>query len=711
MMNDKEKRIAAKIPGKDTGIEVKQTVCDICCPSFHCGIDAYVKDGKVIKIEGTKEHPQNKGLLCTKGLANRQYIYREDRIKTPLRRVGERGSGEFEPITWEEAYEEIATKLTAIKENFGAESLIVFSGYSKWYRAYLQRFAHSFGTLNYATESSNCMTSTFLTWEVMAGVHMAGNDTANTGVFLGWAFNPYYSRHLAAKGVEDAKARGAKIIIVDPRITPASERLADIHLRPKPGTDGALALAIAHVLIRDNKTDAKYIEKYVHGYDEYKAYVTDFPPEKAEMLTGVPAAQIEAAAAMIGNHGPLTINQSAAPIAHHANGFQSYRAITSLCALTGSFDRKGGLIPAKFSYNYLGDGFETREHDFIAETKPKNTRPRVGSSRFPLWEAFIDQAQANDLVRQIEEEKPYPLKACLAFGMNYRIAPNDERFKKAMMKLDFLVDVDLFMTDTAKFCDIVLPACSSFERSELKAYSGGQLNCTTPIIEPLYESKNDVEIICDLAKALKLGDPLLEAGVDACYENMIKDLNITLDELRANKYPTKLKNTTPYVVGSTLESGFNTKSGKFELYSLAIEALEGSNLNPLPIYEPPVSEEEQKEYPYILCASPRTPSVLHSRLHNVPWNRSLQPEAFANISHDDAKKLNIKDGDMVEVYSKVGSIIVKASLSYKVDIGTIYIPHGYANADVNLLTDDEKLDPYSGFSAYRSNCVGIRKKV
>lgn len=215
-MDEKERLLSAKIPGPETGIEVKHTICDICCPSFHCGIDAYVKDGKVIKIEGTADHPVNHGLLCPKGLSNRQYLYREDRIKTPLRRVGARGEGKFEPITWAEAYKEIAGKLNAIKAESGPESVLFYSGYSKWYRPFLHRLTYSFGSPNFLTESSSCMTSTFLNWWVTTGNPMCSSDVLNSGVFLGWAFNPYYSRHLAALNVEKRKAEGMKIIIVDP---------------------------------------------------------------------------------------------------------------------------------------------------------------------------------------------------------------------------------------------------------------------------------------------------------------------------------------------------------------------------------------------------------------------------------------------------------------------------------------------------------------
>lgn len=705
-MDEKQRLLKAKIPGPETGIEIKHTICDICCPSFHCGIDAYVKDGKVIKIEGTADHPTNHGLLCPKGLANRQYIYREDRIRTPLRRIGKRGEGKFEPITWEEAYAEIAQKLNAIKTESGPESVLFYSGYSKWYRPFLHRFAYSFGSPNFLTESSSCMTSTFLNWWVTTGNPMCSGDASRAGVFLGWAFNPYYSRHIAALNIEKRKAEGMKVIIVDPRITPASLRLADIHLRPRTGTDGALALGLAHIFIRDHKIDREYIDKYVYGFEEYADYVKEFTPERVEALTGVPAAQIEEAAALIADHLPVAINESAAPLAHHRNGFQNYRAIMSLSAILGCFDRPGGQIPVQFSYNYLVAGFPTREDEFILAHHDRVKAPAVGADRFPIWNDFIHEAQANDLSRQIEEGTPYPVRAMMGFGMNYRISPDDERLKRNLLKLDLLVNTELFLTDTCKFCDIVLPACSSFERSEPKSYGGGHLYLTNPVIDRLYDSRSDVQILCELAEALDLDDDLLRQGPDECWRYIFRDLPVTLEELRAADRPVKVS-VAPYVPGTMLERGLNTASGKFELYSLAIAKHHG--FDPLPTYRPPYEERPDSGAPYVLSSSPRLTNALHSRLHKVAWNRSLRPRPAADLSYEDAAELGIVQGDTIELSTRCGAIRVMANLTRTAEKGVICCYHGYSEADVNQLTDNEILDPYSGFPTYRETRVSVRK--
>ncbi|MCD8322984.1 MAG: molybdopterin-dependent oxidoreductase, partial [Oscillospiraceae bacterium] len=545
---------------------------------------------------------------------------------------------------------------------------------------------------------------------------MSAPDTGRAGVYLGWAFNPYYSRNLAALGVEAAKKQGMKVIIVDPRITPASLRLADLHLRPQPGTDGALALGLAHILIRDGHIDREYIRQYVYGFAEYAAYVKAFDPEKVEQLTRVPATEIEAAARMIAEHLPLAISESAAPIAHHSNGFQNYRAIMALSAITGCFDRPGGQIPICFSYNYQAAGFNTREAEFIGRVTKNEERPAVGAQRYPLWGKLIDEAQFTDLARQIRIGDPYPLKALIGFGLNYRVAPGSTQLAEALKTLDFLADVDLFLTDSAKLCDIVLPACTSFERSELKAWSGGYLTLTSPVISPLYQSRPDIQIICDLAREMQLEDPLLIEGPEACMRYLIADLPVTLEELAGESLPIRIPGVQSYQPGTMLEHGLATPSGKFELYSLTIQKCmeehpNVESLDCLPTYREPLDQQDPARYPFTLCSGPRIPGALHSRLHDVPWARSLRPSPMADLNPTDAEALEIAQGDGIEVFTPFGRIYLLANLTSMVDLGTIYIYHGYREADVNSLMDPDHVDPYSGFPAFRSCRAGVRKKA
>lgn len=703
-MRDENILLKAKVADEKTGIEIKHTICDIC--SAECGVDAYIKDGRVIKVEGTKGHPAGNGYLCTKGFANREYIYREDRIKTPLKRIGKKGEGKFKAITWEEAYKEIAKKLNGYKKKFGADSVAFFTGYTKWYRTFLHRLAHSFGTLNYGTESSSCFQSYFMASRI-AGGFLARPDIDNADLFIGWAYNPYYSSNAANLNIEKLKKNGLKVIIIDPKVTPTSQKFADIHLRPKPGTDGALAHGFARFLIHEDKIDREFIKKYVYGFEEYAAYVEQFDIKKVSDITGIPEEEIIKAAEMIAENKRIAINYGFTGIFHHRNGMQNLRAIMAISAITGNYDRKGGQIPLRYS-NPDKLGAELLEHKFINEVRPKNSLPKIGSEKFPLWSEIVDEFQAMDLSRHILEQKPYPIKAVFALGMNVRMFPENDSLFKALEAVDFFVDTDLFMTDTAKYADIVLPACSSFERRQLMSY-GSQVAFTQPIIEPLYEAKSDADIICELAKELNLQDELLKSGYENCCRYLISDLGITLEELKNSDGPVKIPGFKPYIIGENTKDGYDTPTKRYELKSTIIEKY--SNLEPLPVYTSSLDDTKGEKYPFILTAGARIPGAFHSRLHKVSWTRTLRPEPAADINFYDAKKLKIKQDDVIEIITTKGAITVKANLTRTVLEGVVNMYHGYSEADVNAIIDRTHLDPYSGFPGYRSVRCAIRKKV
>lgn len=707
-MDETRVRTAAKLPGEDTGIYTRNSFCDVCAPGPHCGVTCYVKDGKIIKVEGTDGHPTNHGLLCPKGQANRQYIYRKDRILTPLRRVGARGEGKFEPITWDEAFDEIVRRLNGAKEQYGPSSVAFYSGYNKWYRLLLQRLCYSFGSVNYGTESSSCFTSSIMSWKLNTGESFVAPDLGRAGVFLGWCHNAYYNNYLMSGGVIRARERGMKVIIIDPRITPAVEKYCDLHLRVKPGTDCALALGLARELIVNDWVDHDYIEQNVYGYEAYKAYVMDFTPEKVEALTDVPAHQLRQAARMLHDNLPMAINPSGAALVHHTNGMQSHRAVMALSALLGCYDRPGGVIPAPLTYAHSMAGFETHDHEFALETYPEDQPRPVGAVRFPLWDEVVGEMQANDLARQILTGDPYPVKALWAHGMNFRMFNGDKELEKAIRALDFFVDIDLFMTDTAKLADIVLPCCSSFERGEFKVFGGGFAQFTEPVIRPLGQSRPDDAILIELANRLELDDPLLRSGVEPCLRYILRDTPIDLDFLKANsQFPQKIRGLKMIPVG---QHGFRTPTGKFELWSTVIEKHPG--LDPLPTWRDSANEVDPEQYPFRLVSGARLPNTLHSRLHTVPWLRSMRPEAMADLNDEDCRRLGVKRGDEICISTHVGAITVLANPTSAVKEGTVHMYHGYSEADINSIIPPEHNDPYSGFPGYRSvRCAVTKKEV
>lgn len=705
-MNTKEK-IKGKLPGADTGITLHNTFCDICAPGPHCGVTCYVQDGKIIKVEGTDAHPTNHGKLCARGYTARDYIYRADRIKTPLRRVGEKGSGEFEPISWDEALDEIARRLNLIKQESGPHEVAFYSGYNKWYRPFLQRLAYTFGSVNYGSESSSCFTSTILSWKCATGAEMVQPDLGNANCFLGFCANPGISSYLMNGGLMHNKARGMKVIIIDPRITPASQN-ADLHLRIKPGTDGALALCLGRELIRNGWIDREYIREHVHGFEAYREYVEEFTLEKTAQITGLAPEDIAACAKMIGENLPLAINPSNASLVHFKNGMQNHRAVMALSALTGCYDRKGGMIPTPLTYAHSIGGFETREPEFSVECYPENGPLPIGCERFPLWYKITGEMQACDLSRAILTGAPYPIRGLYAHGMNFRMFPGAKEMEQALKQLEFFVDVDIFMTDSAKLADIVLPVCTSYERAEFKVFGGGHAQYTQPAVQPLYESRRDDEIIISLAKRLGITEPYITSDPDTCLRRMLRNTPIDLEELKKHpELPRKIQGLEIVPTGS---HGFETPTGKFELDSTVIAQLNAPGLDSLPTYRPSEDDGDPEAYPMILSTGIRIPGGLHSRLHDCPTARSLRPVAMADISPEDADRLNVQKGDRIRIETAHGTVMVAANPTGAIHAGMVSLYHGYREADANSLLSSEHRDPYSGFPGYRCIRCSIRKE-
>lgn len=601
-----------------------------------------------------------------------------------------------------------------MKAQYSAHSVAFFSGYCKWYRPILHRFTHVFGSVNFGTDDSTCFASMNIANKVTAGGG-GGPDMANASTFLGWNYDGYYSNHLSVAGVQKLKERGGKVIIIDIRDTPASKNLADIFLKIRPGTDGALALGMAKLIIDNGWADMDYVNAYTYGFQQYKELVQQYPLEKVADITGLDPDDIVAATKLYATNGPACTNFSASALVHHINGFNSHRAILCLTALTGNFDRKGGNFPVPPSYVHKAAGFRSREEEFRSNRYPGG-QERIGAERFPLWNAQNDEFQAMDLLRQIEEGTPYPVKAVVGLGMNAKMFPETDKLLAAMKEhLDFFVDIDLFMTMTTKYADIVLPACSSLERGELKPYEGGYMTFTKPVIQPLYESKPDVEILCDLARVMKLDDELLQKGHEACVDWMIEGCGLTVADLKAADKPIKVPAAQwPCKPGKLLENGFKTSTGKFEFYSTAIAAIDPKyGLDPLPSYRDPLEDqndpETREKFPFYLCTGARLAHAIHSRTHETPWLRSLRPHPTCEIHAADAERLGLRDGDTVELSSPYGEIRMKAKITRKSQPGVLMTLHGYTEANVNELIGRNHLDPYSGYPGFKGMRCNIRK--
>ena len=709
-MTEQEKLLRAKIACPETGIELRHSVCDICTPGPQCGLNVYVKDGKAVKIEGNPDFPSNKGKLCTKGAANRQYVYREDRIKTPMKRVGARGENKFEPISWDEAYDIIEKNLQEIREKYTAESVAWFTGYTKWIRPWLRRLCMSFGSHNYMTESSTCFMAGKMANCTVFGKNARADLMGGPKLLVAWACNPYINMFVAGQGYVRAKQAGTKIIVIDVRHTQAAEKLADLFLQPKIGTDIVLAHAIANVIIQNGWQDQAFIDRYVHGYEAYREMVSQYDLDTAEHITGVPKEDIRTAAEWMGTVKPAAIAPSNG-IVHHSNGYNAHRAIMCLDVITGNFDKKGTILPSFDTFCDIDSGFETHEEEFMHETAAEKKVPQIGEERFPLWNRMTGDAQTMDLPRQILEGKPYPIHALAAFGVNTRIFPEPRKFREAMQKLDFIFATDLFWTDMCTYADVVLPVCSSLERSEVKCYPGGNYYYTSPAIDPLFESRDDVTVMTELARRLCPEDEILCSGYHASIKYIFREIADEVESAKASGRPMHSRAFKPYIPGTYLDSGAETKSGKLELYSELIAEIDPSyHLDPLPVYYDSNHGVDPEKYPFVLMTGARLPHTIHSRGHKVPWLRSLRPDPMVDISPADAKRLGIEQGDAVRLYTETGEIHVLVNVTEVSQPGDLHMIHGYEEANASDLISWAYLDPYSGFPSYKQLRCAIEKE-
>ncbi len=672
---------------------LKKVNCGIC-PSA-CRIDTYVENGKIASIEGK---------LCSKGAASRQYVYNKERILYPMKQTGEKGNGRFERISWGEAYGIIADRLLEIRESYGAQSAVFYAGYPKWYRPALLRLSNAYGSPNFCTESSTCFQAAALAWRSTFGNQICFPDMAHTNTLLIWSNNLYHSNTAMAGTYQRLKDRGVKIIAVDPRVTPTT-RKADIHLRLFPGTDGALALSMAYVILTEKLYDKSFVEKYVYGFKEYEKYVHEFPPKRAQEITGVDKKLIRKAARLYAGSGPAGILFSPSPVVHHVNGVQNYRAVHCLIALTGNYDTLGGNCP---------NAEEASPCNEFGKVKRFNGIEAIGERDFPVWfDLSCEEAQCTKLADYIMEEKPYPLKALTGFGFSHRMWPQPERLQEALKKLDFFVNVDLFFSDSCRMADIILPAATSFEREEICIRPGGVFSLSEKAVEPLGEARNDIEIIIGMLKAMKLKDDVLKQGYEAYMDYILKPSGLSLDMLRQSPEGLKGKVCIPPRFRSYETEGFSTPSGKIEFVSQILERYrESHGYSGLPWYRDfrEVPGIDRKKYPLILNTGSRKPQYFHARTYRIPYLAALEDATLIEMNPADIKKYGLREGRKAVVTSPAGSMegIIRSSVN--ILEGIVHIYHGNKNGDANELLDKDYLDPISGFPGFKSYFCQVEGK-
>jgi anaerobic selenocysteine-containing dehydrogenase len=673
-----------------------------------CGVHVFVKDGKVAKIAGDPECPINHGTLCSKGLASIQLLYHPDRLTYPVRRVGPKASGQWERISWDEALDTIAEKILGYKEKFGAESVVFGYGTGRENEAVIYRIANLLGSPNVLTAGHFCYGPRICTSILTCGTNPIVDYENHPQCLMMWGNNVVISNPDCYKGEPFSVAldAGAKLIVVDPRMTRAAAR-ADIWLQLRPGTDTALAWGMAQVIINEGLYDQEFVENYTHGWKEFKEGAVEYPLEKVEQITWVPKEKIQQAARLFATTKPAAIQWGVA-IEQQNTCADNDRILMCLMGITGNIDVPGGQvlfkIPPILNVGKFG------AHGMLP---PEQARKRLGGDRFRLADRFaIIQPKA--VWDAILLEKPYPVKMLFFISSNpVMTRANAREVYRALEKVEFMAVADFFLTPTAELADIVLPAATWLEMDYIGDFwkRHGRLLPRRKVVQ-VGECRSDHEMLNDLAHRIGQGNfwwDTFEGGLDYILKPMgitwqdFKKMDCIRGEVKYQKYK---------------ESGFSTPTSLFELYCTTLEKM---GYDPLPQFreppESPVSTPQlYREYPYILITGARQPGFFHSENRQLPWLRELDRDPIVEIHPDTAAGENIQEGDWVIIESLRGKIRQRAKLFAGLDPRVVaaqhawWFPekkepgHGWDESNINILTDNgyETMDPAMGATSIRT---------
>ena len=659
--------------------------CPHDCPDT-CAMIYTVEDKKLVGVSGNKDHPMTRGTLCVKVKDYEKRHYHPDRLLYPHKRVGKKGEKKFERISWDEAIDTIHSKWVKIIDEYGPQAILPFSYLGNQGLVHGLNGGDSFFNKLGATvcERTFCGEGSCTAWLSTIGP-TAGVDPESyihSKYIVIWACNSVSTNLHHWAIVQDAKKKGAKVVVIDSYKSRTAKQ-ADWHLSPKPGTDGALAMAIINHIIRNDLTDKDYIDKYTDGFEELKSHVTDKTPEWAAKITGVNKEDIEKLALELASNQPAAIRIGVALERHHGGG-QTIRAVTCIPALTGAWKHVGGGITQ----------FPVWEHPYKFDVI---SRPDL----IPEGTRVVNALQLGRALLGENIDKNLPIKSMMCWNANpVTQSPETEKIVEGLQREDlFLVSAEHFLSDTASFADILLPASMGAEHEDI-ILSWGHLYLTynEKCLEAPGEAKSNYEIFRLLAKKFEFNEDQFTWSDEECLENYVDwDApacnGIDLKYLKQNGYArldvgTK-DNRVPHKEGN-----FPTPSGKCQLILRGVNNFvaapfrqmyegyqPGQPLPALPDYVPPrESPEDNKElaekYP-LNVISPKSHAFLNSCYANMEGKQRTQGDQFVLMNKINAEQRNINDGDMVKVFNDRGSYEGILRLTNDVNPGIIVSTLGY----------------------------------
>jgi len=706
---------------------IVRTVCQAC--HSECGVLAHVDKGKVTKIKPDPNHPSSRGYICIKGTNYAHFTYHPDRLKYPLKRAGGKGEGKWERISWDQVLDEIAARLTEVREKYGVRSIGAFHGTAPRESLFsCQLLASALGTPNVISTDLHICFAPSMVAEIATVGHTVmqeiGPDYLASKCILVCGGNPLISHPPRGRDLlEGVKKNKAKLIVIDPRRTPLAAQ-ADIWFQVRPGTDAALILGMLHTIISEELYDKAFVEKYCHGFDELKEYVKAYPPEKAAEITWLSATQIKEAARLFARIKPATVHHRVA-VEHNISSTQADRALVILAAITGNLGVKGGNLLPTHVPGYITTGSVISSCKLPSEI----AKGRLGSDEYPLISGanplflFVHAALA---AKAMLYGEPYPLKALFLAGGNPVVnMQNTRRTWEAFKSLELFVVADFFMTPTSELANYVLPATTWLERDE--CCDAQYMNCIAArqkAVEPLYESRDDVQMAIDLVKRIPWANRkyIPWESVEEFNDFRVQGMGMTFEEFKEKGYVSVDPSYKQYE-----EKGLNTPTGKVEIYSTIFER---HGYDPLPTYveprESPLSTPELlKDYPYILITGGRTIEYYHSSGRQIKPLRKRIPDPEIEVHPETAQKENIKEGDWVWVETpqiKGEQARFKVKLTTNLDPRIVHAQHGWwfpekpapdhgcfeSNIDV-VLSDDPPREKICGSVPTRGTLCKIYK--
>ena len=672
-----------------------KAACPHDCPDT-CGMLVTVEDGVATKIQGDPSMPFTQGTLCTKVAYYLERTYSPDRLQHPLKRVGPKGSGRFERISWDAALDQIAARLKTLAAE-DPQSILPLSyagtmGMAQ-YSSMDRRFFHRLGAslLDRTLCSSAGKAGIKATLGGSVGMDPERFDEAQ--LILLWGANPVVSNlHLWSR-VQEAKRRGAKVIAIDPYRSLSAEKCTQ-HVAPMPGTDGALALALMHVLIAEDLIDRDYIARHTLGFDALAARVRQYTPQWAAGICGLGVEEIVQLARDYGTARPAAIRLNYG-MQRHAGGGIAARTIACLPALTGAWrDPAGGIVLTTADF-YGFDHAALERPDLLGGRKPR----------------VVNHAQVGEALTAANP----PVKAVIVYNNNpVAVCPDSEKVLAGFRREDlFCVVMDSFMTDTADYADLVLPATTQLEHYDVhKSYGHLYALANNPAIAPVGESLPNTEVFRRLAARLGFDEPCFRDSDEDLCRTALQSAQPRMRgiEWEALKRSGWQRLDVPARFAPFAEGGFPTPSGKCEFYS---QALEQQGIDPLPFYNPPAEAARAGGLAFI---SPPARNFLNSSFAHLKRFRDLEVEPRLEMHAADAAARGIRDGDLVRVHNARGSLRLRASVNDRPRRGVVVAPsvwwkkHSPDGGNANNLTAQRTAD-LGGAATFYDCLVEVERAV